>query len=97
MKNILLIGGAGYIGSVLSSHFLKQDYKVTVLDNLIYDHHFALQSYLGDPNYKFIYGDMCKTENLDLASEGITDVILLAGLVGEPITKQYPRESGSYK
>ena len=93
MKNILLIGGAGYIGSVLSSHFLKQDYKVTVLDNLIYDHHFALQSYLGDPNYKFIYGDMCKTENLDLASEGITDVILLAGLVGEPITKQYPRES----
>jgi nucleoside-diphosphate-sugar epimerase len=93
MKNILLIGGAGYIGSVLSAHFLKRDCKVTVLDNLVYDHHFAIQPYLGDPDYTFIYGDMCKTENLEIASKGVTNVILLAGLVGDPITKKYPKES----
>ena len=29
MKNILLIGGAGYVGTVLTSHFLKMGYKVT--------------------------------------------------------------------
>jgi len=93
MKNILLIGGAGYIGSVLSSHFLKKGFKVTVLDNLIYNHHFAIQPYLGDPDYTFIYGDMCDKDNLELSSKGVTDVILLAGLVGDPITKKYPLES----
>ena len=31
MKNILLIGGAGYVGSVITSQFLKKGYKITVL------------------------------------------------------------------
>lgn len=93
MKNILLIGGAGYVGTVLSSNFLKKGYKVTILDNFVYEHQFAIQSYLGDPDYNFVYGDMCVTENLEKASKGITDVILLSGLVGDPITKKYPKES----
>ena len=93
MKNILLIGGAGYVGTVLSSHFLKKGYKVTVLDNFIYDHQFSIQSYMGDPYYTFIYGDICNTEDLGKAAKGITDVILLSGLVGDPITKKYPKES----
>jgi nucleoside-diphosphate-sugar epimerase len=93
MKNILLIGGAGYVGNVLSSHFLKKGHKVTVLDNFVYEHQFAIQPYLGDPDYTFIYGDMCVTSNLEKASKGITDVILLSGLVGDPITKKYPKES----
>ena len=93
MKNILLIGGAGYVGTVLSSHFLKKGYKVTVLDNFVYDHQFSVLPYLGDPDYTFIHGDMCMAENLEKASNGITDVILLSGLVGDPITKKYPKES----
>jgi nucleoside-diphosphate-sugar epimerase len=93
MKNILLIGGAGYVGTVLSAHFLKKGYKITILDNFVYEHQFAIQPYLGDPDYTFIYGDMCVTANLEKASKGITDVILLSGLVGDPITKKYPNES----
>jgi nucleoside-diphosphate-sugar epimerase len=92
-KNILLIGGAGYVGTVLTSHFLKRGYRVTVMDNFVYHNQFAIQPYVGDPDYRFIYGDMSDTEKLDEAAKGITDVILLAGLVGDPITKKYPLES----
>lgn len=67
---------------------------MTVIDNLIYNNHFALHSYLGDPDYNFIYGDMYDISELGIASKGITDVILLAGLVGDPITKKYPEASG---
>lgn len=93
MKNILLIGGAGYIGTVLSIHFLKKGYKITVLDNFIYNHQFAIHSYLGDPDYSFVYGDINVISDLEKASKSITDVILLSGLVGDPITRKYPKES----
>jgi nucleoside-diphosphate-sugar epimerase len=93
MKNILLIGGAGYVGTVLTSHLLRMGYKVTVLDNLIYGQQFAICSYLGESNYKFFLGDICKVSDIESASSGITDVIILSCLVGDPITKKYPVES----
>ncbi len=93
MKNILLIGGAGYVGTVLTSHFLKKGHKVTVIDNFTYDNQFAIQPYLGDPDYRFVYGDMGDRQALSDAADGATDVVLLAGLVGDPITKKYPEAS----
>ncbi len=93
MKNILLIGGAGYVGTVLTSHFLKKGHKVTVIDNFTYDNQFAIQPYLGDPDYRFVYGDMGDLKILSDAADGVSDVILLAGLVGDPITKKYPEAS----
>ena len=93
MKKILLIGGAGYVGTVLTAHFLKLGYFVSVLDNLIYNQHFAIHSYLSNPNYHFVNGDMGKTEDLEKVATNVTDVIILAGLVGDPITKIYPYES----
>ena len=35
MKNILVIGGAGYVGNEIIKYFLKRNIKVTCLDNLI--------------------------------------------------------------
>jgi len=35
MKNILVTGGAGYIGSHLVNLLIDKDYKVTVIDNLV--------------------------------------------------------------
>lgn len=93
MKNILLIGGAGYIGTVLSSHFLKLGFNVSVLDNFIYNNQFAIQSFLGDENYSFFYGDFGKTELLKNAAKDADYVVILGGLVGDPITKKYPKES----
>jgi len=93
MKNILLVGGGGYVGTVLTSYFLKKNYKITVLDNFVYDNQFSIQPYIGDSDYRFILGDINDSEKLKEASNGVTDVIILAGLVGDPITKKYPKES----
>jgi nucleoside-diphosphate-sugar epimerase len=93
MKSILLIGGAGYVGSVITSYFLKLGYKVRVLDNFVYENQESIQAYLGDENYDFIAGDLCDFEVLSKAAVGINNVVILGGLVGDPITKKYPDES----
>ena len=43
--------------------------------------------------YKIFKGDMGDLNFLDHVSQNITDVVILAGLVGDPITKKYPNES----
>jgi len=93
MKNVLLIGGAGYVGSVVTSHFLKLGYKVRVLDNFVYKNQNAIQSYIGDDNYEFIYGNLSDRNALEVASKGINYVVILGGLVGDPVTKKYPEIS----
>jgi nucleoside-diphosphate-sugar epimerase len=93
MNNVLLIGGAGYVGTVLTSYFLKLGYKVRTLDNFVYGNHDSIQSYLGDENYEFIRGDLGNVEDLEKAVIGIDNVVILGGLVGDPITKKYPDAS----
>lgn len=93
MKNILLIGGAGYVGTVITSHFLKLGFKVKVLDNFVYQNQKAIEAYLGDDNYEFHFGDLGDMEALQKASDGADHVVILGGLVGDPITKKYPEES----
>lgn len=92
-KKILLIGGAGYIGPVVTAHLLNAGYAVNCLDNLLYENNLCVIPFMENKNYKFIYGDLRNKENLNSALEGVTDVVLLAGLVGDPITKKYPDAS----
>ena len=49
--------------------------------------------YLPRSGYETKYGDLCNEKVVRNALEGITDVVLLAGLVGDPITKKYKKES----
>jgi nucleoside-diphosphate-sugar epimerase len=93
MKNVLLIGGAGYVGTVITSHFLKLGYKVRILDNFVYKNQESIQAYLGDENYEFIKGDLGDIQILEKAAQGIDNVVVLGGLVGDPITKKYPEAS----
>ena len=93
MKNVLLIGGAGYVGTVITSHFLKLEYKVRVLDNFVYKNQESIQAFLGDENYEFIQGDLGDLKILKKAACGIDNVVILGGLVGDPITKRYPEAS----
>ena len=89
----MIIGGAGYVGTVLTGHLLKKGYSVKVLDNFVYNNYFSVESFVGDPSYTLIKGDMTDEAALQKAGEGVSNVILLAGLVGDPITKKYPNES----
>ena len=93
MKKILIIGGGGYVGNVISYHFLKLNYIVNVLDNFIYDNSFSICSLMGDPNYNFFYGEFSDHKKLEEVSKGVNNVLILAGLVGDPITKKYPELS----
>lgn len=90
---MLLIGGAGYIGPVVTGKLLNAGANVVCLDLLMYENEETISEFLTHPDYRFIQGDMANTKVLLSALEGITDVVILAGLVGDPITKSYPEES----
>ena len=59
MKNILIVGGAGYIGSYMCKYLAKNGYNPIVLDNLVYGHRQAVK---WGP---FIAGQMADTKLLD--------------------------------
>ena len=92
-KKILLIGGAGYIGSVITQFFLSKGYNVKCLDVLIYSQKHSLEPFLKNKNYEFIYGDLRSYNKIKNLFKEVTDIVILAGLVGDPITKKYPKES----
>lgn len=89
-SHILVIGGAGYVGSVLVRKLLSEGFKVRVLDKLIYDNGSTLYELLEEDNFSFMYGDFGNEILLSNALDNITDVVLLAALVGDPICKKYP-------
>jgi nucleoside-diphosphate-sugar epimerase len=89
-RHVLVVGGGGYIGNVLVRLLLARDYRVRVLDSLIFDHGSALAGVLGEPRFSFCRGDLRAEADRERAMEGITDVVLLAALVGDPLCKQYP-------
>jgi len=89
-RQVLIIGGAGYIGSVLTKMMLTYGFRVRVLDKLIYDNAPAVSYLLEDENFSFIKGDFGDSNILEKALDGINDVVLLASLVGDPICKKYP-------
>jgi nucleoside-diphosphate-sugar epimerase len=73
MKNILITGGAGYVGNVLTPQLLKTGYNVTIYDTFWYGNHLPKH-----PNLKLIEGDIRDTAKLAEAFNGIDDVISLA-------------------
>ncbi len=92
-RHVLLIGGCGYIGSVLAGRLLQSGYRVRILDRLIYGNGETVADWIERPEFSLIVGDMCDSKVVSSALEGVTDVILLAALVGDPICKKYPDEA----
>lgn len=90
MQRILLIGGEGYIGKVVSKFLLKKNYFVVSYDNLIYLKDKKDYQFYDHKNFKFIKGDIKDLNDINKLLENIDAVIILAGLVGDPITKKYP-------
>jgi len=56
-KHILITGGAGYIGSLLTSELLRANYRVTVLDDLLFGGE-SLLGFLHHPNFHFVKVDV---------------------------------------
>ena len=91
--SVLLIGGAGYIGTVVTEYLLSKNYKVHCLDNFIYNETQQILAFLNNKNYTFKYHDLTCQSNIKSIVNGFDCIVMLAGLVGDPITKKYIKES----
>lgn len=87
--NILITGGAGYIGSVLSRELLKKGYTVRVLDNLTYGDE-GIKDLLQEKNFEFKKGDIRDISAVADAVKGIDAVIHLAAIVGDQASALNP-------
>ncbi len=87
--NVLVTGGAGYIGSVLVEELLKRDHSVVVYDNLSKGHREAV-----DFRAKFVRGDLHEASLLEstIVENDVEAVIHMAAssLVGESV--KYPEQ-----
>ncbi|MEA1834422.1 NAD(P)-dependent oxidoreductase [Methylobacterium durans] len=89
-RRILLIGGGGYIGVPVSTELLRSGFRVRSIDNFVYGHQASVSGLLLNPGYEMSVADLCDPSALRAALEDVTDVVVLAGLVGDPITRKYP-------
>ena len=90
MKNILITGGAGYIGSTLIKILYDAGYNITVYDNLSFGGD-ALISFIGKPNFTFIKGDVRDFRLLESHIKKTDVIIHLAAIVGFPACRQNPK------
>ena len=87
--NILVTGGAGYIGSVLVPNLLSQGHAVTVIDNFMYKQT-SLASSIRDVKLSLVFGDV-RDESLMEEHLSKADVIIpLAAVVGAPACDNDP-------
>ena len=92
-QRILITGGAGYIGSLLTGLLLQRGYGVTVVDNLLFGGE-SLLAYFSHPDFRFLKGDVCDPVFIDGLKTKLRDdmgaddrldaVVHLAAIVGFP-------------
>ena len=92
-SKVLLIGGAGYIGTVVTRHLIEKNFDITCLDNLIYNNSYSLSEFQKNNKFNFILGDLRNEPLMTKLLSKCDAVIILAGLVGDSITKKYPEIS----
>jgi len=80
--NVLVTGGAGFIGSHLVDALIGQGHKVRILDALVEQVHLGKVPEYLNPKAEFLRGDICDTALLDRALDGIDVVSHQAAEVG---------------
>jgi len=91
-RRVLVVGGGGYLGSVLTQKLLAGGFRVRILDSFIYGRR-SLELLTDDPNLDIVEGDL-RNIHTCVSSLAETDaVVLLAAIVGDPASKARPTET----
>ncbi|MCB0103082.1 MAG: NAD(P)-dependent oxidoreductase [Anaerolineales bacterium] len=94
-RHILITGGAGYIGSLLTSELLRQNYRVTILDSLLFGGE-SILPFMSHPNFRFIKSDVTESRVIRDACKSDWQkpdaVVHLAGIVGFPACQAVGRQ-----
>lgn len=89
---ILITGGAGYLGSILTRKLLEKNHQVRVLDDLWYGKD-SIQDCLQNSNFELIQDDLRNLTTTVKVLKDIDGVIHLASIVGMPASSIEPRTS----
>ena len=92
--NILITGGAGYLGSMISTELVKQNFNVTVIDLLKYDKGSLNHLYVNN-NFKLIKKDVRDIKFLKKIVKKFDYIIPLAALVGAPLCEKFKKDAVS--
>lgn len=86
-KSFLITGGAGYIGSMLTTKLISLGHTVYVLDKILFSKEplFHLFSY---PNFHFVHEDVRNKKVLKKLMNKVDYILPLAALVGAPICEK---------
>lgn len=90
--NILITGGAGYIGSTLVPLLLEQGHRVRVLDVLLHGGNSLLNAW-SHPSFEFVHADIRNSRTVKESLKGINAVVHLAAIVGDPACARQPDEA----
>jgi len=92
LENILVTGGAGYVGSGLLRELLLKDYNVTCVDKLMFGGESLLDIW-HNKNFNFIKCDINDWDSFDkiLIDGQFNAVVHLAAIVGDPACRMHPK------
>ena len=96
MKTVLIVGGSGYLGTVMSEMLLEQNCKVVCLDRFFFGNS-TVKALLNHKNYSFVKKD---SRHVDLTDfEAVDAVIDLAGISNDPACEldEHLTESMNYE
>jgi nucleoside-diphosphate-sugar epimerase len=94
-RHILITGGAGYIGSLLTAELLRAGYRVTVVDSLLFGGE-SLTSFFHHPSFHFVKADVTEPRAIREAVKGDWEkpdaIVHLAAIVGFPACQAVGRQ-----
>ncbi|NCO11756.1 hypothetical protein CO038_01135 [Candidatus Pacearchaeota archaeon CG_4_9_14_0_2_um_filter_39_13] len=94
-ERVLITGGAGFLGNVLTRRFLGEGHKVTCLDNLMYRQDQSIMPLAANPDFEFVFGDVRDRALMEEQVPRHDIVFHMAAIVGAPASEQRPFDTKS--